>query len=144
MYTDLTSYNMILCGRRTCRCNVTDFLRHDDPLGLASLSMKLGIAIATEDALPSAFVVFRDDLCRSIDRSAQLGFHGVELALRDASQVDVEQVDKHLRKTGLEIPCISSGQVFAADHLYFTHPDPQVRNAAVEKIISFIRLAAHF
>jgi 5-keto-L-gluconate epimerase len=103
--------------------------------------MKLGIAIATEDALPSAFVVFRDDLCRSIDRSAQLGFHGVELALRDASQVDVRRVEDHLRKTGIEIPCISSGQVFAADHLYFTHSDPQVRKTAVERIIGFIRLA---
>jgi sugar phosphate isomerase/epimerase len=106
--------------------------------------MKLGIAIATEDALPSAFVVFRDDLCRSIDRSAQLGFHGVELALRDASQVDVRRIDNHLRTTGLEIPCISSGQVFAADHLYFTHPDAEVRKTAVERIIGFIRLAAHF
>jgi 5-keto-L-gluconate epimerase len=106
--------------------------------------MKLGIAIAPEDALPSAFVVFRDDLCRSIDRSAQLGFHGVELALRDASQVDVRPIEHHLRKTGLEIPCISSGQVFAADHLYFTHSDPEVRKTAVERIIGFIRLAVRF
>jgi sugar phosphate isomerase/epimerase len=44
----------------------------------------------------------------------------------------------------MEIPCISSGQVFAEDHLYFTHPDATVRQAAVERIIEFIRLAAHF
>jgi sugar phosphate isomerase/epimerase len=106
--------------------------------------MKLGIAVAPADALPSAFVVFRDDLCRLIDRCADLGFHGVELALRDASQVSFRQIDERLRVTGLEIPCISSGQVFAADQLYFTHPDPKVRHAAVKRINAMTRLASHF
>ena len=46
--------------------------------------MKLGIAIAPADAPPSTFVVFRDDLKRSIERAADLGYDGVELALRDA------------------------------------------------------------
>lgn len=106
--------------------------------------MKLGLAVATADALPSAFVVFRDDLCRSIDRCAELGYDGVELALRYASQVDVPRVKERLAATGLEVPCISSGQVFAADHLYFTHPDPAVRKAAVQRIIDMVRLAAEF
>jgi sugar phosphate isomerase/epimerase len=106
--------------------------------------MKLGVAVATADALPSAFVVFRDDLCRLIDRCAEIGFHGVELALLDASQADIPRIDERLRATGLEIPCVSSGQVFAADGLHFTHPDPAVRQAAVERIIGMIRLAAHF
>ena len=30
---------------------------------------------------------------------------------------------ERLGATGLEVPCLSSGQVFAADRLYFTHPD---------------------
>lgn len=106
--------------------------------------MKLGVAVTTADAIPSAFVVFRDDLCRLIDRCAEIGFHGVELALRDASQVDIGRIDERLRATGLEIPCISSGQVFAADRLYFTHPHPAIRKAAVERIVGMIRLAAHF
>jgi sugar phosphate isomerase/epimerase len=106
--------------------------------------VKLGLAVATADALPSAFVVFRDDLAHLVDRCAVLGFHGLELALRDAAQVDVEHVDERLRATGLEIPCVSSGQVFAADRLYFTHPDAAVRQAAVERIAGMIRLAAHF
>jgi 5-keto-L-gluconate epimerase len=106
--------------------------------------MKLGVAVAPASALPSVFVVFRDDLCRSIDRCADLGFQGVELALLDASQVNVPQIDARLRATGLEIPCISSGQVFAVDRLYFTHPDSAVRHAAVERIAGMVRLAAHF
>lgn len=106
--------------------------------------MKLGVAVSTADALPSAFVVFRDDLCRCVDRCAALGYHGVELALLDAAQVDIPRIRERLRATGLEIPCISSGQVFAADHLYFTHPDADVRRAAVDRITAMIRLAAEF
>lgn len=106
--------------------------------------MKIGLAVSTKDALPSAYVVFRDDLGSCIDRCADLGYDGVELALRNASQVDLQRVKQRLAATGLEIPCISTGQVFAADHLYFTHPDESVRARAVERIIDMIRLASEF
>jgi sugar phosphate isomerase/epimerase len=106
--------------------------------------VKLGLAVSTADALPSAFVVFRDDLCRAVERSAALGYHGVELALLDAAQVNTRCMKERLRATGMEIPCISSGQVFAADRLYFTHPDSAVRAAAVDRIAGMIRLAAEF
>jgi sugar phosphate isomerase/epimerase len=106
--------------------------------------MKLGLAVAAADALPSAFVVFRDDLCRCVDRCAALGYDGLELALRYAGEVNVPEMKRRLAATGLEVPCISSGQVFAADHLYFTHPDTAVREAAVERITEMIRLAAEF
>jgi len=106
--------------------------------------MKIGLAVSTVDALPSAYVVYRDDLCRCIERCADLGYDGVELALRDASQVEVQRIKQRLAATGLEVPCISTGQVFAADHLYFTHPDVVVRDRAVERIIDMIRLASEF
>jgi 5-keto-L-gluconate epimerase len=106
--------------------------------------VKAGLAVAAAEALPSTFVVFRDDLCRCVDRCAALGFDGVELALRSAGEVDVRALKLRLAATGLEIPCISSGQVFAADRLYFTHPDQAIRRAAVERISQMIRLAAEF
>jgi sugar phosphate isomerase/epimerase len=106
--------------------------------------MKIGLAVSTADALPSAFVAFRDDLCRCIDRCADLGYDGVELALRDTSQVDVLLMKERLAATGLQVACISTGQVFAADQLYFTHPDIVVRNRAVDRIIDMIRLASEF
>ena len=106
--------------------------------------MKIGIAVAGPAALPSAFVVLRDDLCRCVDRASAFGYDGVELALLSAGEVDVPRMKRRLSATGLEIPCISSGQVFAADHLYFTHPESAVREAAVDRIIGMIRLAAEF
>ncbi len=104
--------------------------------------MKIGLAVATADAPPGAFVVFRDDLCELVELCSGLGYDGVELALRFAHQVNLPEMKRRLSATGMEIPCISSGQVFAADGLYFTHPDAAVRDAAVQRIIEMIRLAA--
>ena len=59
----------------------------------------------------------------------------MELALLRADEVDIPRIKERLCATGLEVPCISSGQVFAADHLYFTHPEVEVRDAAVERIL---------
>lgn len=106
--------------------------------------MKIGLVVSTADALPSAYVVYRDDLGNCIDRCAELGYDGVELALRKRSQADVRQIKSRLAATGLEVPCISTGQVFAADRLYFTHPSAEIRNRAVERIVEMVHLAAEF
>ena len=50
--------------------------------------MKIAVAIASENALPSAFVVFRG-LENSIRKASQMGYDGIELALLDKSQIDV-------------------------------------------------------
>jgi sugar phosphate isomerase/epimerase len=78
------------------------------------------------------------------DRAAQRGYDGIELALLRADGVDVPEMKRMLAVTRMEIPYISSGQVFAADRLYFTHPAPHVRESAVQRFIGMIRLAAEF
>src|SRR5258708_3676856 len=105
--------------------------------------MKIGLAVSTVDALPSAYVVYRDDLCRCIERCADLGYDGAELALRNASQVDVQRIKQRLAATGLEIPCISTGQVFAADQLDFNNPDVIVRDPLLlaRDFIGYIHVA---
>ena len=106
--------------------------------------MKFGLVVSTQDALPSAYVVFRDELGRCIERCAELGYDGVELALRTRAQADVNRLRERLTATGLTIPCISTGQIFAADNLYFTHSDAEVRQEAVARVVDMICLAAEF
>lgn len=106
--------------------------------------MKLGLAIAPQEALPSAFVVFRDDIEISCKKAHALGYDGVELALLDASQIELDQMDSLLQEYRLEIPMISSGQVFAQGGLCFTHADKEIRGEAVAKLNGLIDLAAHF
>ncbi len=106
--------------------------------------MKLGIAVAPPGALPSAFVVFRDDLETSLRKARALGFDGVELALLHPGQIDPVRIEALLKETGLEIPMISSGQVFAEGGLCFTHPDPDFRARAIARIKGLIDQAGRF
>jgi len=43
-----------------------------------------------------------------------MGYHGVELALKTADDVNRAQLSRWLAAKNLEVSCISTGQVFAA------------------------------
>ena len=105
--------------------------------------MKLSIAIASEHALPSAFVVFRgfED---SITKAAALGYDGIELALKNAEEIDRQLLQKLLEETGLQVSCISTGQVYAETGLMFTDADADKRKAVKNIFRELIDLAADF
>lgn len=105
--------------------------------------MKLSIAIANTHALPSAFVVYRGfEEC--IPKAARLGFHGLELALKRADEVDPPRLRELLSVNGLEVSCISTGQVYADGGLMLTH-EKQAEREEVKRIFrEFIDLAGSF
>ncbi len=102
--------------------------------------MKLSVAVAGADAPPSAFVVWRG-FEESIRKAADFGYHGIELALKEAGDVDPAKLDRMLAARGLQASCISTGQVFAVLGLYFTHPDPSARDRVLEVFRGLIDLA---
>lgn len=105
--------------------------------------MKLGVAIAGAEALPSAFVVFRgiDD---SIKKASKLGYDGVELALMRPEEIDKCHLRYLLRETGMQISAISSGQVWAARQLCFTEENREKREELKRTFCGFIDLASDF
>lgn len=105
--------------------------------------MKLAVAISGAHALPSAFVVWRgfED---SIRKAAEHGYHGVELALKSAKEVNPHDLSRWLIENGMEVSGISTGQVFAASGLYFTHPDRAIRQKAMAVFRELVDLAADF
>jgi len=105
--------------------------------------MRLSVAIADQHAPPSAFVVWRG-FESSLAKAAALGYHGVELALRRAADVDTDLLADLLDRHALEISAISTGQVWACDGLCLVHSDAAVRQRAVATLLDLIRLAARF
>ncbi|GGG92182.1 hypothetical protein GCM10007415_28650 [Parapedobacter pyrenivorans] len=105
--------------------------------------MKLSVAIAGEHALPSAFVVFRG-FEKSIQKAAELGFNGVELALRRAEEINPSYLRSMLDVHGIEVSCISTGQVYADGGLRLTHENIEKRNDTVLIFKELIDLAAEF
>ncbi len=106
--------------------------------------MKLGLAVAPEAASPLAFVVLRGKLEIVIEKAADLGFDGIELALADPKEVDVKMLKDLLNNFRLEIPVISTGRVYAERKLSLSHLDPEIRYRAREVIKSFIDIASEF
>lgn len=105
--------------------------------------MKISVAVAPANALPSAFVVWRG-LEESIRKAAAYGFDGVELALADHDQVDIERIQSLCTDYGIEISAISTGQVFASKGLYLTDPDTKGRQKAIDCLQGLIDVAAVF
>jgi sugar phosphate isomerase/epimerase len=105
--------------------------------------MKLSVAVAAKEAPPSAFVVWRG-FEESIAKAADLGYHGLELALKTADEVDPDKINKWLLRHHLEVSCISTGQVFATLGLYFTHPEEAMRQRVIDLFKDLIRLAKDF
>lgn len=105
--------------------------------------IKLSVAIADKNALPSAFVVFRG-FEESIIKASEMGYDGVELALKSAGEINPDQLSKILDRTNMEISCISTGQVFADTGLMFTDSDKEKRAQLNHIFKEIIDLASEY
>ena len=102
--------------------------------------MKLAIVLSTHPAQFQA-VAFKGDFEANVARIASYGYHGVELAIRDPKLVDADHLEAVVKKLGLEVPAIGTGQAWGEEGLSFTSDDPTVRRAAIERVKSHIPLA---
>jgi 5-keto-L-gluconate epimerase len=105
--------------------------------------MKLSIVLSTQPAQFQA-ATFKGDLETNLAQIASLGYDGVELAIRDPKLIDLDLLDGLVRRVGLSVPAIGTGQAWGEDGLSFTDPNPEVRSDAIERIMSHIPVAAHF
>ncbi|MBI5032211.1 MAG: sugar phosphate isomerase/epimerase [Chloroflexi bacterium] len=105
--------------------------------------MKLSFVISTQ---PTQFqaVAFDPNFDANVARLAQLGYDGVELAVREPSKLDVVAIKRTLDKHKLQVPAIGTGQVFVEEHLSFTDPDVAIREQALTRVQSHIELAHEF
>lgn len=104
---------------------------------------KIAVAIAHKEAQPEAFVVFRG-FEENIPRAADLGYDGVELALRRAGEIDATKIVKLLSKANIEVSAISTGQIFAETGLTLMDSDSSGRQELFKIFFELIDLASDF
>jgi len=102
--------------------------------------MKYATLLSTNPAKFDA-VPFKGDFAENVRKIAELGFDGIELAIRDPRIIDQDAVYAIVKEAGMEIPAIGTGQAWGEEGLSFTDPDPAVREKAVERVISHIDFA---
>ena len=105
--------------------------------------MKKSIVVSTQPTKFSA-LAFKEDFEKSINKIADLGFDGVELAVRDPKNLEVEKIINLLKECNLEVPAIGTGQAYGEEGLSFSDPNKMVRKMAVERINNQIIFASHF
>jgi len=105
--------------------------------------MKLSIVLSTQQTQFQA-ASLSGSLETNMAHIASLGYQGVELAIRDPKLVNLDALAELTRKYGLEVPAIGTGQAWNEEGLSFTDPDPEIRQAAINRIKSHIPVAASF
>jgi len=105
--------------------------------------MKLSLVVSVDETAFEAVAV-RGSWTDGIRMAADLGYDGVELAVRDPGQVDANAVARTLRDARLHVPAIGTGQAFLKDGLSLSHDDEGIRARAIERMESHIQLAAQF
>jgi sugar phosphate isomerase/epimerase len=102
--------------------------------------MRLSIVLSTQPASFSA-LAYKGQLAENIQKIRNLGFDGVELAVRDPKILDINELQSLLTANELPVPALGTGQAYGEEGLSFTDPDEKVREKAIERIKSHIALA---
>jgi len=103
--------------------------------------MKLSIVLSTHAAQFQA-VAFKGDFEANVAKIAGWGYDGVELAIRDPKLVDADELLRVVSAYHLEVPAIGTGQAWGEEGLSFTDPDPEVREAAIQRVCDHVPFAA--
>ena len=100
--------------------------------------MKLGIVV---NATPRATSLAADtSLEEATALAAEVGFHGVELAIKDPASLDAASLKNVLAARGLEVPALGTGAAYA-EGLSLSHPDAARREGAVSRLKAHVDLA---
>jgi sugar phosphate isomerase/epimerase len=102
--------------------------------------MNFSIVLSTQ---PSSFsaLAYKGNLAGNIAKIKALGFDGVELAVRDPGLLDADFLLATLKEAKLTVPAIGTGQAFVEEQLSFTDSRREVREQAIQRIRSQVKLA---
>ncbi len=106
-------------------------------------AFRYAIVVSVQPAQFEA-ATFKGDVDQNLAHVAALGYDGAELAIRDPRQLDIDALEDMVRRHGLAVPALGTGQAWGEEGLSFTDPEPEIRHKAVERVKLHIPVAARF
>ena len=83
--------------------------------------MKLSIVLSAQPTSFSA-IPFTEGMAENIIKIKNLGYDGVELAVRNPDKIDLEWLKPFLKENNMVVPAIGTGQILSEEGLSFTNP----------------------
>ena len=105
--------------------------------------MKFSIVVSTQPASFSA-LAYKGHVVENIKKVKDLGYDGVELAIRDPNLININELHDILSENKLPVPAIGTGQAYGEEGLSFTSKDTAIREKAIDRIVSQVKLAESF
>jgi sugar phosphate isomerase/epimerase len=102
---------------------------------------KTSMAISPTPAV-FAPLLFAGDWTSALDAAVDLGYDAIEISVRDPEDPAVVACDEGLRRRGLQLSAIATGQSFYSDGWSPTSDDPEVRRLLDERMLRIIELAS--
>jgi sugar phosphate isomerase/epimerase len=102
--------------------------------------MKLSIVLSAQPTSFSA-IPFSEGIAENIIKIRDLGYDGVELAVRNPDKIDLEWLKPFLKENNLVVPAIGTGQILSEEGLSYLNPDEEIRRKTIERIKLHVRLA---
>lgn len=96
---------------------------------------------AIEKASRETPLVLRGPFAQTIAQAERLGIPGIELHLKDSDALDHRALARALSDHHVSLTSIGTGPSYSQDHIFFTHENPEVRQEAIRRMKSHIRLA---
>jgi len=103
--------------------------------------MEIGVSLSPTQS-QFAPILFAGNLDEGLETASALGYTGVELSLRDSTQIDLDSLLQKLRRYRLKVYAIATGQTYITDGCSFYNADGDRREKTVERVRNHIALAA--
>ena len=102
--------------------------------------LKLSIVLSVQPASFSA-LAYKGQMAENIKKIKDLGYDGVELAVRDPESLNLKELQSLLSVNDLPVPALGTGQAYGEEGLSFTNVDVNIRIKAINRIKSQMHLA---
>ncbi len=105
--------------------------------------LKAAIVVSTPDAEFEA-LAFKDSLTKSVRKVAELGYDGVEIAVRNPQKIDIDEINSIVKNSGLQVPAVGTGQAFLVEGLSLSSSDKGIREKTQGRLMLQVDFAANF
>lgn len=106
--------------------------------------MKLAYMYATPDVRHANVTAIQGDIEQTLAQIRQVGYEGVEFLVSDPAAIDVVALDRAVRRQGLDVPAVCTGEVYGEAGLSFADPDAGKRRLARDRMKAAMELAQRF